>query len=329
MLFNELKRSMEMGDTDKKIEEIATAHNTRPMKQTQQEIKIAELQERMRALKQSVNKKDFIEKSDSENFLPSISESNEKISIPKDYVPRYALREAWRYKKDFLQKKSKSASDLTYRFFYDEEENACLEFTVKPKTGYTFKKLTWVGCTWSNTCGYIGNGKIKFSLTKKLSDKAQYYMDERRKDFVFKEIEKAVLKIAKNYQYDFQSAYGISVKYRRPNIKKAVCGGYSDAVAEALKNHPLISKVESWSSAQGNHAWNVIILKNKQRKLYCDATWYQGNNIDEEGYVVDIPEQNPVNLTFNFDEFNSLGGAINTATGKLLEVHFAWPDVKI
>jgi hypothetical protein len=255
-------------------------------------------------------------------------ESNE-ISIPKDYVPGYAVRKAWQFKKDFLLKHSKAASDLQHRFFYDEKGNACLEFTVKPKAGYTFEKTTWIGCTWGHVSGSIGIGEVKYILTRKLHDKAQYYMNERRKDFVFKEIEKAILQVARDYQYDFQSAYGMSVKYRKPNIKKAVCGGYADAVSEALKHHSLVAKVERWSSSQGNHAWNVIILKNKQRRLYCDATWYQGNSIDDEGYVVDIPEQDPVDLTFNLDEFNSLGGAINTATGKLLEVHFSWADAKI
>jgi len=120
----------------------------------------------------------------------------------------------------------------------------------------------------------------------------------------------------------------IVVKYCNPNIKKAVCGGYSNAVAEAFENHPLVYKIENWSSKRGNHAWNVIILKDG-RKLYCDATWYQGNSIDDEGYVVDIPAQNPVDLTFDIDEFNSLGGAINSATGKKIAVHFAWNNAKL
>jgi len=256
-------------------------------------------------------------------------EGNEIITIPKDYIPGYAVKEAWQFKKEFLQKHSKAASDLKHRFFYDEKDNACLEFTVTPKAGYIYEKPTWVGVTWGNINGTIGHGEINYRITKKLSDKAQYLMKERRKDFVFAEIEKVILQIAKEYQYDFKSAYGISVKYRKPNIKKAVCGGYADAVSEKLKNNSLVAKVECWSSAQGNHAWNVIILKNKQRRLYCDATWYQGNNIDDEGYVVDIPKQNPVDLTFDIDEFNNLGGAINTATGKLVEVHFAWADAKM
>jgi len=247
------------------------------------------------------------------------------LSLPKDYVPKYAVKEAQRFKKDFLLKNSKSASDLKHRFFYNDKGDACLEFTVKPKEGYTFDKLTWIGYTWKNINGKIGNGEIKYIISKKSADKAQYNMDERRKDLVYNEIEKEIFQIAKEYQYDFKSAYGINVKYRKPNIKKAVCGGYSDAVSDKLINHSLIAKVESWSSEKGKHAWNVIILKDK-RKLYCDVTWYQGNNIDSEGYVVDIPERNPVNLTFNLDEFNSQGGAINLATKKLLEVHFAWGD---
>jgi hypothetical protein len=269
-----------------------------------------------------------------QTVLPVLKYANSSIikeiySMPNDYIPKYAIKKAWQFKKEFLLKNSKSASDLQHRFFYDEKGNACLEFTVKPKAGYTFDKPKWVGCIWSNISGSIGNGKIKYTLTKSLADKAQYYMDERRKDFVFREIEKIILLIAKDYQYDFKSAYGIPVKYRKPNIKKAVCGGYSDAVSEKLKNHSLVAKVESWSSSEGNHAWNVIILKNKQRKLYCDVTWYQGNSIDSEGYVVDIPVQDPVNLTYNLDEFNNLGGAINTATGKLIEAHFAWADAKL
>ena len=258
----------------------------------------------------------------------SKSGSNE-ISMPKDYVPEYAVKEARQYKKEFLLENSKSASDLKCRFFYDKKDNACLEYTVKPKAGYIFDEPTWIGYTWGNIYGSIGNGEIKYTLTKKLADRAQYYMNERRKDSAFREIEKVILQIAKTFQYDFQSAYGISVKYRKLNIKKAVCGGYSDAVSEKLKNHALVAKVESWSSSQGNHAWNVIVLKNEQRRLYCDATWYQGNNIDDEGYVVDIPVQNPVNLTFDLDEFNSLGGAINRAGRKLLQVHFAWADAKM
>ena len=255
--------------------------------------------------------------------------NNEIPPMPADYIPKYAVKTAFQYKKDYLQSHSKSVSDIQHRFYYNENGEGCLEFTVKLKAGYTMADPTWVGYTWSNVTGSIGRGEIRYSKTRKLDDTSEYLIAERRKEFVFKEVEKAVMQIAKEYQYDFESAYGLPVKYRNPHIKKAVCGGYANAVAEALKNHSLVAKVENWSSSQGNHAWNVIVLKNKQRRLYCDVTWYQGNSIDDEGYVVDVPAQDPVNLTFDIDEFNSLGGAIDIATGKLLEVHFAWGDARL
>jgi len=248
-------------------------------------------------------------------------------TVPADYIPKYAVEEAEQFKAGFLRENSRSAADLNYRFFYNTAGQACLEYTVIAKSGYTWSSPTWVGFTWGNKSGYIGNNDITYTLTKKLDDAAQYRIEERRKDPVFREIEKVVLQIATEYNYDFESAYRIRVKYRRPNVKKAVCDGYSDAVSQAFKNHPLVTRVEKWSSTAGNHAWNVLILKDG-RKLYCDTTWYDGNNIDAEGYVVDIPEQDPVNLTFDINEFNSLGGAVDNTTGRLLAIHFAWPDAR-
>jgi hypothetical protein len=258
---------------------------------------------------------------------PSAKAGNKPSGLPGNYFPAYAKKEAARFKKEFLLKYPEAASDLKYSFFYDGEGRACLEYTVIPKGGYRWKTAKWTGSIWGKVAGVIGNNVIKTVQTKKKADEAQYRMDERRKDPVFKKIEKVVLRIAKEYDYDFQSAYGINVKYRKPNIRKGVCDSYSDAVTAAFRRHPQITAVEKWSSNIGKHAWNVLILKDG-RRLYCDATWYDGNNIDDEGYVVDVPDQNPVNLTFDIDEFNSMGGAINRATGKLLAVHFAWRDAK-
>ena len=253
------------------------------------------------------------------------SGSARPVSMPEGFIPEYAVMEAERYKTDFLIEHSQAASDLKYRFFYNGEGGASLEYTVTAKEGYTWPTPKWVGTVWGSSEGSIGNNKIRYTLTKRLEDEAQYRMDERRKDPAFREIENIVLQIAGEYNYDFENAYGVRVKYRNPNVKKAVCDGYSDAAVGAFVNHPLVERVEKWSSSQGNHAWNVLVLKDG-RKLYCDVTWYDGNSIDDEGYVVDIPDRNPVNLTFDIDEFNSLGGAVNTAGGRLLAVHFAWPD---
>ena len=244
------------------------------------------------------------------------------------YIPKYASDEAEKFKKKFLRKNLKAASDLLYSFYYNKKGEAILEFTVVPKENYNWSVLTWTGFTWGSIRGSIGFNMINYTLTKKQHDEAQSRIEKRREDPVFTEIEKLVYKIARSYNYDFLGAYGIQVKYRRPNVKKAACEEYSGAVQKKFKNLPMVSKVEAWASEAGKHEWNVLILKNK-RKLFCDVTWYGGNSIDKEGYVVDIPQKNPFNLTFDIDEFNSQGGAVNTATGKKLAVHFSWPDARL
>jgi len=249
------------------------------------------------------------------------------MAIPENYIPQYAIAYAEQFKTRFLRENSQAASELLYRFFYNNNGEACLEFTVTPRGRYTWPTPTWVGYTWGNTFGTIGLSQIHYTQTKKLIDEADYRMEERRRDPAFREIERIVLQIANEYDYDFPSV-GINARYRKPNIKRAVCEGYSNAIADAFRNHNLVSRVETWSSVTGNHAWNVIVL-NDGRKIYCDATWYDGNKIDDEGYVVNTPDQNPVNLTFDINEFNSLGGAVNRATGRLLQVHFAWPDARM
>jgi|GEM_PF-2067259 len=247
------------------------------------------------------------------------------IPVPEDHVPAYALAEGQRYRDDFLRKNAQSASDLRWRFFYDAEENACLEVTVTGKAGYTWDTPTWIGMRWSGGGGQVGNGEMNYTLTKKKADAAQYRLEERRKEAAFRELEEIVLGVAQAYDYDFAGAYGQSVKYRRAETRLAVCDGYADAVQRAFAGHPLVASVEKWAGHK--HAWNVVCLKDG-RRLYCDATWYDGNSVDEEGFVVEVPQRDPVALTFDVEEFNSLGGAVDTATGKKVAVHFAWRGVQ-
>jgi len=249
------------------------------------------------------------------------------IAMPPGFIPQYAIDQAEQYKARFLQEYSEAASDLTYRFFYNRNGEANLEYTVIPKGRFNWSQTTWIGYTWSNMQGTIGLNEINYTLTKKASDEAEYRMEERRKDPAFSEIERIVLQIANEYDYDFP-AIGINARYRSPNTKRAVCEGFSDAITSAFRNHRLVSRVETWSSVIGNHAWNVIVL-NDGRKIYCDVTWYDGNHIDEDGFVVNIPDRDPVNLTFDINEFNTLGGAINNATGRVLQVHHAWRDARM
>jgi hypothetical protein len=247
--------------------------------------------------------------------------------MPSDFIPQYAIDYAEQFKREFLQENSNSAEDLQYRFFYNNRGEACLEFTVIPRGRFTWTPSTWIGYTWGNIYGSIGLNNLNYIITKRLSDEADYRMEERRRDPAFREIERIVLQIATEYDYDFPSI-GVRAMFRNPNTRRAVCEGYSNAVVNAFRNHPLVTRVETWSSVIGNHAWNVIVL-NDGRRIYCDATWYDGNRIDSEGYVVNIPDRNPVNLTFDISEFNSLGGAINRANSRLLQVRHAWPDARM
>ncbi|GMO38980.1 MAG: hypothetical protein Ta2B_18500 [Termitinemataceae bacterium] len=240
-------------------------------------------------------------------------------------IPRYAIDEAVQYRSLFLSENSESASDLIFDFYYDKIGDACLEATVTGKNNYIWEQPTWICMRWSEGSGEVGIGEIKYKRIKKESDEAEYRIEERRKDPAFAEIEKTVLKLATDYDYDFMSAYGIKVNYRTSNVKKAFCEGYSNATEQAFRKHPLIDHVESYSG--GNHEWNTIVLKDG-RKLYADVTWYDGNTIDDEGYVVHTPDRNPVNLTFDLNEFNSLGGAIDESTGRPVKVHFDFKDVK-
>jgi hypothetical protein len=204
---------------------------------------------------------------------------------------------------------------------------ACLECTVTAKSGYIWPEPTWVCVTWSSVESSIGNNETSFIMPRKMYDEKKYRIEERRKDPVFTEIEKTVSQIADDYSYDFKKAYNMKVKYRNPNTKLGACEEYANAVVKAFNKHPLVANVEKWISKKGNHAWNVLVLKDG-RRLYCDATWYDGASIDDEGYVSEISDQDPVNLTFNIKEFNSMGGATVTTTGELAAVHFSWKDAK-
>ena len=173
----------------------------------------------------------------------------------------------------------------------------------------------------------MAEGNTNYTITKQNMDDAAYRMEVRRQDPVFYAIEQQILQIAHAYAYDYYAAYGRTVKYRTRNIKKAVCEGYSKAVAELLQNHALVRKVEVWVSDRGNHAWNVIVLQDG-RTLYCDATWYDGSPVDDEGYVVNEPVRDPAAVTFDKTEFNTLGGAVDKSSGGPVAVHFAWGDAR-
>ncbi len=262
---------------------------------------------------------------------PQKATENIETEKPKKYIPQYA--------KDFAKEMKQKYPEryVGLKFFYDEEENGIAEVLIEGEEKIYFngrKRTTVITDDWTprrtmkKIKSYIGNDEIEYSLTAKKADEAEQRIEQRRKDPAFTEIEKVIFQIATEYKYDYEKAYGKEVKYRNPNTKKAVCDGYTNAVIEAFKNNPLVERVEKWTSAIGKHAWNVIILKDG-RKIYCDATWYQRQGIDSEDYVKETISKTPVNLTFDIEEFNTLGGAINESTGEIMKVHFAWEDAKL
>jgi hypothetical protein len=236
---------------------------------------------------------------------------------PKGYIPTYALNYI-----DSIKQANKSFYE--YKFYYDKKENAHVDILLI-NTRDPRKKIK-MQRTWTTQNGEIGRGEIKYSQTRKKRDLAQWKMEQRRKDPVFEEIEKVIFQIATEYNYDWLKAYGIEVSYRNPNVKKGVCNDYANAVSDYLKEHEAVEHIEKWTG--GNHAWNVIILKDG-RKLYTDATWYQTQNIDNDNYVSTTIDKDPTNLTFDIEEFNSHGNAINISTGEILKTHFAWEDSKL
>ena len=101
------------------------------------------------------------------------------FSVASQEIPQYAREEAESYKADFLTKNSQAASDLQYRFFYNNNGEACLEYTVTPRGNYRWNPATWVGYTWGNHTGAIGNNEIAYTLTKRNYDEAQSRIEER------------------------------------------------------------------------------------------------------------------------------------------------------
>jgi hypothetical protein len=242
---------------------------------------------------------------------------------PRGTIPKYVLDRAIQIRSDFLSENAESASDLRFEFYYDNKGTACLQATVTPKGGYTWEKGTWICQWWGGSDGEAAG--IKYTKTQKDMDESEIRIEQRRQDPAFAEIERIILQIATEYDYDFMGAYGISVKYRDPNVKKAYCEGYSNVVIEMFQGNQFVDHVEKYTG--GDHAWNVIALKDG-RKIYADATWYDSNSIDGEGYVIHEPVRNPVNLTFDISEFNSLGGAIDKRTGRPVKVHFDFNDAQ-
>jgi hypothetical protein len=247
------------------------------------------------------------------------------LDIKSDgFVPEYAADQATAFRDQFLDK-NQGAADITFEFTYIGD-NAVLNGNVVPKPGNQWVNATVYERTWAGRNGTIGLDSVKYKQSVKNIDLVASRLNERRKDPAFSDIEKTFFQLATDIDFDYWGAYTIRVKYRDPNQRIAFAAGYAQAVFDAFTSSPLVDSVEIWGGGD-NHAWNVINLKDG-RKLYADLTWYDCNTLDKEGFVEHVPDRNGAYLTFDIDEFNSCGFAIDNATGKLVAHHFALENAK-
>ena len=176
--------------------------------------------------------------------------------------------------------------------------------------------------TFGGVTGEIGRGEIRYEVSMRGVHKAQREYEANLRDPPFRAVDGVLRRMSAEIKYDYRSAYGLEVKYRRPPQRLAVCSGYASRTAayisadEDARRH--VARVYVVSG--DNHAWNELELRDG-RLLFADATWYQGQGVDGEGYLIENPECSAVDITFDRETFETLGGAIDLATKRLLRVH--------
>jgi hypothetical protein len=117
--------------------------------------------------------------------------------------------------------------------------------------------------------------------------------------------------------YDFKKAYGLTVKYRNNGHKLGVCDDYSDALFTLLVKNPNVKAVRKYAGQ--NHAWIECDTVKSGKTIYCDATWYDTNYQDAQGYVVDVPKESLQNITYDKRTFQYMG--TDPKTGKPVLQH--------
>jgi hypothetical protein len=258
-------------------------------------------------------------------FYPVDFGSDERI-VSDVRIPQWARDAIEKHKTEFLAEHSDSAFDIHYKFSYNNQGDGVIEYRITSSNGHIWGKTNpWIWSSSKNlTTNYSGD---KFYWpSKKQQDLNQYAWEERMKDPVFKSIEAVVYQLGLDFDYDWNNFSGNDkgrVRYENPNTIKAVCDGFADEATKRLLNNKYINYVEKWSYP-GHHAWNVLVLKDG-RRLYCDSTWYEGNNV-KDGIVPYGCSQEPSQLTFDANEFNSFGYS-TTPNGGYLKIHNNWPGV--
>jgi hypothetical protein len=133
---------------------------------------------------------------------------------------------------------------------------------------------------------------------------SQAKLKEMIKDPSLKKVYDVLYSVALDMDYDYNRV-GISAKFVTPAPLKGVCDDYSDLLISRLLKAKIAGVSDIVKVSGKNHAW--VTLKYKGRLLYLDATWFDGNKIDETGTVVHTPDKDPRNMTFDNDIFTNHG----------------------
>jgi hypothetical protein len=127
-----------------------------------------------------------------------------------------------------------------------------------------------------------------------------------RSDPALEKVYNVLLSVAEDMDYNFP-AIGRRAKFvSLPNGKeplKGVCDDYSALLIDRLTaaNIKGVSNIQKVTGQ--NHAWVTLVYKGKT--LYLDATWFDKNNIDENGVVDHTPYKDPRNMTFDNEIFTN------------------------
>jgi hypothetical protein len=95
--------------------------------------------------------------------------------------------------------------------------------------------------------------------------------------------------ISAKVDYDFNAAYGLDCKIRTGK-QGSVCDGYADYTINRLREANIngITEIYKVSSSKMNHAWVELVFNGKP--VYFDATWFDINQIGDDGYSVTLPQ---------------------------------------
>ncbi|MDR0322313.1 MAG: hypothetical protein LBI28_12500 [Treponema sp.] len=161
--------------------------------------------------------------------------------------------------------------------------------------------------TWGQGTAYRGSSEIftrygEYARYHTLRYKWELKQEAERliaNDLAYAEIIAFAKQLCREIEYDWASFSGYSGRpvRRTPNLRYAVCDGYSNEVMDKVLALRSVRSVEKWTST--GHAWNVLRLVDG-RTLYFDLTWFDNEHINHEtGVIYQTDDYDWANITFN------------------------------